>query len=236
MKKAKLTMVLCCIAVILLLAGGCACEHEFGQWTQKTAPTCTAEGVEERACTKCDETEERPVAVIAHSYGAWTVTKTATCAATGTETSTCNHCGEKQEREVAKLAHTYGDWSTVQESTCVTAGKKEHICSGCGAKEETVLELAAHTWNEATCAQAKTCKVCQATDGTMGSHKYNKGKCTLCGEADPRYAEIAKALKAARGAPILRQRILERDRKLACAELLWRIDLQATPSFFQYLP
>ena len=157
MRKIKLWVALSFVSVILLMASGCACEHEYGAWNLKTAATCTEAGVEERACAKCKETEERAVEAKGHAYGSWNTTKTPTCTVVGTESSVCSGCGDKQNREVAKLAHTYGGWTTVQASTCAIAGKKEHACIACGAKEEATLELTAHKYGSWQTVQAATC-------------------------------------------------------------------------------
>ena len=50
--------------------------HDFGDWTQSVAPTCTAAGEEKRVCTRenCSAFETRPVEAIGHTYAfaGWT--------------------------------------------------------------------------------------------------------------------------------------------------------------------
>ena len=67
-------------------------------------------------------------------------------------------------------AHTH----TYSAATC-TAPKK---CS-CGATEGKAL---GHKWNDATCKAPKTCSVCKVTEGNVGNHKYNSGKCVYCND------------------------------------------------------
>jgi hypothetical protein len=45
-----------------------ACDHLFGSWITKTAPSCTENGFEERICEKCNEKESRESSAIDHTY------------------------------------------------------------------------------------------------------------------------------------------------------------------------
>ncbi len=47
-----------------------ALGHEWGEWTQTAAPGCTEAGEETRTCSRCGETETRPVAALGHSWKA----------------------------------------------------------------------------------------------------------------------------------------------------------------------
>ncbi|MBQ2144632.1 MAG: InlB B-repeat-containing protein, partial [Oscillospiraceae bacterium] len=47
-----------------------ALGHNFGEWTQTTAPTCTAEGVETRTCSRCGATETRAITATGHTAAA----------------------------------------------------------------------------------------------------------------------------------------------------------------------
>ena len=42
------------------------CHHDFGEWTQTKAPTCTEKGEEKRTCTICGSSETRDVAALGH--------------------------------------------------------------------------------------------------------------------------------------------------------------------------
>ena len=41
-----------------------------------------------------------------------------------------------------------------------------------------------HTWKNATCQTPKTCTGCGATEGSVGSHTFENGICTVCKTAD----------------------------------------------------
>ncbi|MGM9663745.1 MAG: leucine-rich repeat protein, partial [Eubacteriales bacterium] len=44
------------------------CHHDFGEWTQTKAPTCTEKGEEKRTCNNCGSSETRDVAALGHEY------------------------------------------------------------------------------------------------------------------------------------------------------------------------
>jgi hypothetical protein len=90
-------------------------EHQWGNWTQTTAATCTAAGEETRVCEKNEENKDaRPIAIDpqAHNWGAWTQTKAPTTTAEGEETRTCsNDAVHKETRAIAKLPVTSANLS-----------------------------------------------------------------------------------------------------------------------------
>lgn len=45
------------------------CEHQWGEWVETKAPTCTEVGEETRTCSVCGETETREVAAAGHNFG-----------------------------------------------------------------------------------------------------------------------------------------------------------------------
>jgi len=64
-------------AVIALAMAGCKtdddpCAHSWGSWAQKTAATCTAAEVEERACALCGEKQTQAgEAALGHLSNSW---------------------------------------------------------------------------------------------------------------------------------------------------------------------
>ena len=60
-----------------------ALGHDFGDWTQTKAPTCTEKGAEKRACSRCDTFETREIDALGHKY----------------ENGVCVQCGEKDPNE-----------------------------------------------------------------------------------------------------------------------------------------
>ncbi len=140
-------------------------DHEYSEWTVKTAGTCVTDGVESRRCVNCFGAEEtRTVAGTGHSYGSWNVSKASTCLVTGEETRTCFLCGDKETRVLALSDHTYGVWSTTANSTCVAQGVQTHYCTVCNHADTQPISINPdnHKYGEWTTVTAKTCTV----DGT----------------------------------------------------------------------
>ncbi|MBQ6030920.1 MAG: starch-binding protein, partial [Oscillospiraceae bacterium] len=114
-----------------------ALGHDFGEWVETTAPSCTAEGEETRACSRCDAVETRPVAMIDHSYEAVVIAPT--CTAGGKTVYTCAVCGDSYEDDFTDaLGHNPGE--PVQENyvepTATEEGGFDSViyCQRCGAE------------------------------------------------------------------------------------------------------
>ena len=84
-------------------------DHDWGDWTVTTEPTCTEEGEEERACSVCGRTETQKVAVDpdGHKWGDWTTTKEPDCTEDGEEVRVCELCGEEETNVLAATGHAY---------------------------------------------------------------------------------------------------------------------------------
>ncbi len=80
--------------------------HRMGEFTVKTEPTCTSEGVKEGTCETCGAKAEEKIPVSEHTYGEAVVTKEATETEAGIKTKTCTTCGEKVEEEIPMLGST----------------------------------------------------------------------------------------------------------------------------------
>ena len=74
-----------------------ALGHNFGAWTETTAPTCTTKGVETRYCSRDNtHTETRETDKLQHEFTNYISDNNATYDDDGTKTAYCNHgCGEK---------------------------------------------------------------------------------------------------------------------------------------------
>jgi len=165
----KSIAILLALLVVCLLTG-CGCEHEFEDWSVAQAATCTAAGTERRVCTKCDEVQERPLAMTAHCYENWVVTQPATCTAAGVQKRTCTGCGLSEEQPLAALPHSYGDWQVARTSTCTEAGVSKRTCTGCGLSEEQPLELLEHSYGDWQVTKQPGC----LTEG------QKQQSCTVC--------------------------------------------------------
>ena len=73
--------------------GSIAHSHDWGEWTETFAPTCTEDGEETRVCkTDSSHTETRKGADrLGHDWGGWETTTAATATTDGEETRVCGH-------------------------------------------------------------------------------------------------------------------------------------------------
>ena len=70
-----------------------ASGHNWGEWTQETAATCTEDGTEIRTCANCGETETRTLPALGHEWDEGVVTTEPTADSEGVKTFTCIRCG-----------------------------------------------------------------------------------------------------------------------------------------------
>jgi len=94
--------------------------HQWGDWTQTTAATCTEAGEETRTC-KLDatHTETRPVAALGHDYE-WVLTTPPTIVAAGEEKGTCSRdSSHTTTRAITAVTFTtitdMGTWLAAQD-------------------------------------------------------------------------------------------------------------------------
>lgn len=124
-------------------------EHVWGEWTVKTAPTCTEKGVEHRLCTKCDAEQTREIDALGHDFSdEFTVDKAPTVLEEGSKSRHCKHegCAEKVDvTSIAKLTPdtvASGDMkdivSVVVDTDDIefTEAEKEAIANGADVKIE----------------------------------------------------------------------------------------------------
>ena len=128
-------------------------EHVWGEWTVKTAPTCTEKGVEHRLCTKCDAEQTREMDALGHDFSdEFTVDKAPTVLEEGSKSRHCKHegCAEKEDvTSIAKLTPATvasGDMkdgvsATVEDDSVeYTDAEKEAIANGADVKIEVVVK------------------------------------------------------------------------------------------------
>ncbi len=95
--------------------------HNWGEWTETKAPTCTEPGEETRTCERCSEKETRAIDAAGHDWDEWVVTKEVTDTEDGEETRTCTRCKETETRTIPHLVveyrNTRGDSSTWEKGS-----------------------------------------------------------------------------------------------------------------------
>lgn len=200
------------LAVLLLVVGALTltackkttppedCAHQWGEWTIKTAATCSTEGTEERTCTLCQQAENRSIAKTAHQYSTERIAtaeghhhKCLNCdavseteahragpEATTTSSQVCLDCGYILKHATAHKLEKH----EAVDATCVTSGTVEYwSCLDCGANfsdaagktqlNEVVIKALGHTWNndDPGCTDDLECTACHAVQLADG-HKY----------------------------------------------------------------
>lgn len=99
-----------------------ALGHEWSDWVEETAATCTEDGYKERTCTRegCDGVEQETLPALGHSLGAVTTIEEKTCDTNGEYSQTCETCQHVESWIVETEGHFYG-----AEGTCNYCGSAE---------------------------------------------------------------------------------------------------------------
>lgn len=158
-------------------------EHNYVE-TNRTEPTCTAEGKIVYKCEDCGDIYEETLPKLPHVETTVT-TKQPTCAEEGEKQIKCSVCGENLRTEtIPKLAHIETS-AVTKEPTCTENGEKTISCSTCGevlstesipalGHDYTVTESTASTCVTAG-HKTYTCNRCGDTykeDLPLGEHSY----------------------------------------------------------------
>ena len=164
-----------------------ALGHDFGEYRETRAPTCTEPGEERAECSRCEAIETRTVAATGHSTGPdATCTEDQVCTvcgavlspasghhpgreATCTEDQVCTVCGAVLN---AALGHALKEYEA-QAPTCIKEGWEAYsVCIRCGYTTYTKLPSLAHEI-EVLEAVAATCTETGLSEGA---------RCSRCGE------------------------------------------------------
>lgn len=172
--------------------------HTMGDWKDTVEATCTSEGKETRACTKCDYTESRPTPKAQHVYEngscvncgqpdpnspcehQWVrydgeeVYKAPTCTDNGVEyIEKCSLCGAQKTYANTALGHDFQDVDGTNTATCTEAGQKEQKCSRCEATQIVEVEALGHSYSALIPETPATC----TTTGTQAHYVCTRGNC-----------------------------------------------------------
>ncbi len=168
MKKTKRFLVgilasMCACFGAFALAGCGTCEHTYGEWETKVAPTCTAFGYDIRVCGECGEEETRINKNTEHTYGEWETEIAPTCTAFGYDIRVCGECGEEEKEIIQAVEHSYDNnepATVLRETTCVDDGLTLKDCLNCGEQElQILLKTGVHIYEEGVC---KYCEIPQS--------------------------------------------------------------------------
>jgi hypothetical protein len=130
-------MIFCMFGIVIMasmLMTACGHEHEYGEWTITTPATCTEDGVEERTCTKGDDTETRAIPATGHNFGDWNIVKEATYISEGQKERRCSLCGETETESISELIV---DYAALQVGDIIRFG--EYDCRVLEVQEDKAL-------------------------------------------------------------------------------------------------
>ena len=191
-----------------------ALGHDFGEWTQTTAPTCMAVGTETRYCSRCDATETRPVDALEHNLSR-TEPKAATCTEDGNpEYWTCSLCGnhfhdaagtsiftDQESTVIPSLGHAFSKWAQTKAPTCTEAGEESRTCSVCKTTETRPVKATGHSPS----AAAEENRI-EATCTSTGSYDAVVF-CSVCNEEISREKKIIGKLAHTRTEPCVENQV-----------------------------
>ena len=147
-------------------------SHDWGGWTETTAATCSATGVETRACLGCSETQTQEIGINSanHAMQPAAGSKLPTCSELGYGGQECADCDYTVGvGDIPMLDHTFTEWEETTPATCLVAATDTEKCGVCGALG-TVTEEGHdpldHSTGELSGAKEATCFEAGYTGGT----------------------------------------------------------------------
>ena len=161
-----------------------ALGHDFSNWTETKAATCTEKGEERRDCSRCDAFETREINAKGHSYN--DVVTAPTCIAKGYTTHTCSACHDSfVDSYVDALGHDYK--AVVTKPTCTEQGYTTYTCSRCNdSYKADYVPAKGHTDGEWKVTKQPTltsegirtlyCSVCEKVIRTESIPKLTQGR------------------------------------------------------------
>ena len=69
-----------------------ALGHDWSDWTETSAPTCTNAGEKTRSCSRCNAVETETIGALGHDWSDWSQTSAPTCTNAGEKTRSCSRC------------------------------------------------------------------------------------------------------------------------------------------------
>ena len=101
--------------------------HNYGDWSQTTAPGCTQMGEERRYCNDCGVYEAREVEPLGHSL-IETAAKTPSCTESGWNAyKSCTRCEYSTFYELDAIGHNFEYSYTVNKYVCENCGKSNAL-------------------------------------------------------------------------------------------------------------
>ena len=191
MRKTMLTssLVLFGVAFVLALAA-CTqdCEnldHDWSDWIEITAATCTKSGKKVRVCSRCDAKDTDTIDALGHAWGEPSVVES-TCTEKGKKTYECSICHVQESVDIDEADHEYGVLHAAVTPTCVDDGNVAYFqCLKCQQyfdsnkvpiQNITIPATGEHNWQAGAVTQQPTCT-------EHGTQIY---ECAVCHQRDSR--------------------------------------------------
>ena len=117
---------ICLLLALIMIANLTACghSHEFGDWEESKAATCTEKGEQIRRCT-CGEIESKEIPAKGHTFGEWTIIAEATCMEDGKRERLCSVCGFCETEVIAATGHSFVPATVFYPKYCEICGITE---------------------------------------------------------------------------------------------------------------
>ena len=148
--------------------------HVFGQWEESQKTDCTNDGMLQRQCSVCKESQTQTLPALGHSVVADPATSPS-CTQTGlTAGEHCAVCEDilVPQTQIPALGHDMGDWVVLKSVTCTEDGEQQRSCNRCDYVEIQVLKAPGHT----VVTDGGKAPTCTQAGWTEGSH------CQSCNE------------------------------------------------------
>ena len=118
--------------------------HNYGDWEEVAAPTCSSTGLEKRTCLDCEEDAEGHVETrtvpTKHEYGTWITEVNMSCdereLRNGKKLAKCDNCSYEKYFTIPAV-HSFSEWRVIAKADCKTGkpGTMDRICTDCGKTE-----------------------------------------------------------------------------------------------------
>ena len=202
MKKFAIILLFAALIVASVALVACSvdqdtCDHQWGEWVDSVAATCTAEGEQTRTCSVCKKQETQTVDALGHQILDDTGVQKSCKGVNLSAGVNCSRCNELLTGNalVAVLDHKGLHTDAAVEATCADPGLTEgQSCSDCGTVfvEQEVVEALGHRMLRTLKAVAPTCT---ETGLTEGKACLNCGSVTVEQEVVPAlgHKEVAAA-------------------------------------------
>ena len=109
------------------------CTHEWSQWVETQAATCTETGVKTLACALCSTL----ITDVVETEDLAALEKTGEIPASGHSyvDGVCERCGAEDPDHPKACVHSWGEWAVTKPATEEETGEEARICSVCGDVE-----------------------------------------------------------------------------------------------------